>query len=126
MKIYIVESGEYSDRIIEGVFSTREKAEEYIKYHRYDSWYGDTFRITEYDLDSWNKDDYIYEHVCNIDDNGELDFDGFRTIEHKLSEDINMNSRIFCGRFRCFSRNMLDIKEISDKYQKFRAEEIGL
>lgn len=124
MKIYIVESGEYSDRCIEGVFSTKEKAEEYIKYHN--SWYGE-YTIDEWGIDAWNKDDYIYEHVCDIDDNGELDFDGFvGTIEHKLSEDINTNSRILYDRFHCFSRNMLDIKEISDKYQKFRAEEMGL
>lgn len=31
MKVYIVEFGEYSDRYVAGVFSTEEKAEQYIK-----------------------------------------------------------------------------------------------
>lgn len=30
MQVYIVEKGEYSDRGIIGVFSTKEKAQEYI------------------------------------------------------------------------------------------------
>lgn len=128
MKIYIVESGEYSDRAIDAIFSTKETAEEYIKCHRYDfyTWYSDTFRITEYDLDSWNKEDYIYEHIADIDENGELDEEYIQTIEHQFSADINTNSHIWGGKFYCFSRNILDIKELNDKYQKFRAEEMGL
>lgn len=44
-KIYIVTSGEYSDYHICAVFSTREKAEEYVQIH------GTDYGIEEYDLD---------------------------------------------------------------------------
>jgi hypothetical protein len=44
-KVYIVTHGDYSDYSICAVFSTRDKAEEYIQQH------GNTFRIEEYSLD---------------------------------------------------------------------------
>lgn len=44
-KIYIVTSGEYSEYHIDAVFSTKEKAEEYIQQH------GNGFDIEEYELD---------------------------------------------------------------------------
>lgn len=44
-KIYIVTEGEYSDYHICAVFSTREKAEEYVQSH------GTDYGIEEYDLD---------------------------------------------------------------------------
>ena len=46
MKVYIVTSGDYDDYQINEVFSTKEKAEEYIEYS------GDDCRIEEYDLDN--------------------------------------------------------------------------
>lgn len=45
MKVYIVTSGEYDDYCIERVFSTREKAKEYIEC------FGGDCYIEEYDLD---------------------------------------------------------------------------
>ncbi len=44
-KIYIVTSGEYSDYHIEAVFSTKEKANDYIQQN------GTDYNIEEYDLD---------------------------------------------------------------------------
>lgn len=44
-KVYIITYGDYSDYSICAVFSTRDKAEEYIQQH------GNTFRIEEYLLD---------------------------------------------------------------------------
>ena len=46
MKVYIVTSGDYDDYRIAEVFSTKEKAEEYIEY------FGDDYRIEEYNLDN--------------------------------------------------------------------------
>lgn len=45
MKVYIVTSGDYDEYQIDEVFSTKEKAEEYIEY------FGDDYRIEEYNLD---------------------------------------------------------------------------
>lgn len=44
-KIYIVTSGEYSDYGIDAVFTTKEKAVDYVEQH------GTDYRIEEYDLD---------------------------------------------------------------------------
>lgn len=44
-KIYIVTSGDYSDYRIDEVFSTKEKAEEYVQQH------GTDYRIEDYDID---------------------------------------------------------------------------
>lgn len=44
-KVYIITSGEYSDYTIKAVFSTREKAEEYVDTH------GSDYRIEEYSVD---------------------------------------------------------------------------
>ena len=44
-KIYIVTSGDYSDYCIEAVFSTKEKAEEYVQQH------GMNYRVEDYDID---------------------------------------------------------------------------
>lgn len=44
-KIYIVTSGDYSDYTIDEVFSTKEKAEEYVQQH------GTNYRIEDYDID---------------------------------------------------------------------------
>lgn len=46
MKVYIVTQGDYSDYHIEQVFSTREKAQEYIDHIGYDN-----FEIEEYNVD---------------------------------------------------------------------------
>ena len=46
MKVYIVTSGDYDDYSIDEVFSTKEKAEEYIEY------FGDGYHIEEYDMDN--------------------------------------------------------------------------
>ena len=44
-KIYIITSGEYSDYCINAVFSTKEKAEEYVQQH------GTNYRVEDYDID---------------------------------------------------------------------------
>ena len=46
MKVYIVTSGDYDDYQIDEVFSTKGKAEEYIEY------FGDDYRIEEYNMDN--------------------------------------------------------------------------
>jgi hypothetical protein len=53
-KVYIITYGDYSDYSICAVFSTRDKAEEYIQQH------GNTFRIEEYSLDEDVKQSEIW------------------------------------------------------------------
>lgn len=45
MKVYIVTYGEYSEYSIDAVFSTREKADEYVQFH------GSEYRVEEFDTD---------------------------------------------------------------------------
>lgn len=68
-KIYIVTSGEYSDYHIEAVFSTREKAEEYIQQH------GTQYRIEPHGVDEVivDKKNKIWEVSMRFD-NFELDY----------------------------------------------------
>ena len=68
-KIYIVTSGDYSDYGIEAVFSTKEKAEEYVQQH------GTNYRIEDYDIDEEvvKKEIKIWEVI--------MCFDNFEVIE---------------------------------------------
>lgn len=68
-KIYIVVGGEYSDYHIEAVFSTREKAEEYIQQH------GTYYRIEVLGVDEVivDKKNKIWEVSMRFD-NFELDY----------------------------------------------------
>lgn len=64
-KIYIVTSGCYSDYRIEQVFSTKEKANEFIQQH------GTDYGIEEYvvDEEKVKKEEKIWNVEINIDDN---------------------------------------------------------
>ena len=81
MKIYAVTSGSYSDYGIDAMFSTREKAQEYIDAAKFDE-YNEINGITEYDIDSasieppksMNVSGYFDEdelYVINFDDSKE-------------------------------------------------------
>ena len=63
--IYIVTSGCYSDYRIERVFSTKEKANEFIQQH------GTDYRIEEYvvDEEKVKKEEKIWDVEIDIDDN---------------------------------------------------------
>ena len=60
--VYIVTSGEYSDYSIHAVFSTREKAEEYIEHEEY---FSDSYKIEEYVMDGEQPD--MSEKLYEID-----------------------------------------------------------
>lgn len=64
-KIYIVTSGEYSDYRIDAVFTTKEKANEFIQQQ------GSGFRIEEFVIDEEKvkKEEKIWDVEINIDDN---------------------------------------------------------
>ena len=81
-KVYVVTSGSYSDYRIECVFSTREKAEEYLQYH------DDEYRIEEYALDEeFEKKGSIWEITIDLS-NDDIDV---RKVFHPLGEEYIKN-----------------------------------
>jgi hypothetical protein len=58
VKVYIVQAGDYSDRHIRGIFSTREKAEQYRKY------YGGVYssEIDDVVIEEWDVDKNVVEN----------------------------------------------------------------
>lgn len=91
-KVYIITYGDYSDYTICAVFSTRDKAEEYIQQH------GDTYRIEEYSVDEeikqseiWSVEIGLYSHKIRrcewCDDNWSRErVDQFRVFEPSFSD----------------------------------------
>lgn len=91
-KVYIITYGDYSDYTICAVFSTRDKAEEYIQQH------GDTYRIEEYSVDEeieqseiWSVEIGLYSHKIKrcewCDDNWSRErVDKFRVFEPLFSD----------------------------------------
>ena len=69
-KIYIVTSGEYSDYTIERVFSTKEKANEYVQQH------GSDYKVEVYVIDEEEKvkkEEKIWKVEINIDNNSVIE-----------------------------------------------------
>ncbi len=87
MKVYMVTSGEYSDYGVCGIFSTKEKAEKYIKFMLRDSehrW-NEFNDIEEIELDS-------YEELINSNDNI---YHGYMNEEGNQIRDITINNDMF-------------------------------
>ena len=64
--IYLVTSGEYSDYSIDGVFSTKNKAERYIKTAQASRLYHDDYRIEKWVLDRALREKSYKEWHCSI------------------------------------------------------------
>lgn len=80
-KIYIVTSGEYSDYHIEAVFTTKEKAVEYVEQH------GTYYDIEEYDLDKEvEKKTQLWSIVFCIEDGK---FDEANPISYNKNKDVD-------------------------------------
>lgn len=126
MKVYIVTSGDYDDYNIDEVFSTKEKAEEYIEY------FGDDYRIEEYNLDN------PVEHKENI---WKVDFklDGYELNKCVVNNYDKVDSVWLCwsGKFICFNimsncktkaieiaKERLD-NVIKNKYSKYKKLFVG-
>ena len=71
--VYAVESGYYSDYGIEGLFSTKEKAQHYIDVRKREDEYWDEERIVEYELDELATARWVsYWHCGIFIDTGEI------------------------------------------------------
>lgn len=77
MKVYVVMAGEYSERHIEGIFDSEEKANKYVKAFNLISMYNNA-RIKAYELNSRNEDESLYDWVrCTYDvDNNTVTTEG--------------------------------------------------
>ena len=126
MKVYVVTSGDYHDYNIDEVFSTKEKAEEYIEY------FGDDYRIEEYNLDN------PVEHKENI---WKVDFklDGYELNKCVVNNYDKVDSvwLYWGGKFICFNimsncktkaieiaKERLD-NVIKNKYSKYKKLFVG-
>lgn len=56
MQVFVVTSGCYSDYGIEGIFSTNEKAQEYIDMQEFVQHYNNDYRIAVWDIDKISND----------------------------------------------------------------------
>ena len=80
-KIYIVTSGEYSDYHIEAVFTTKEKAVEYVEQH------GTYYDIEEYDIDKEvEKKTQLWSIVFCIEDGK---FDEANPISYNKNKEVD-------------------------------------
>lgn len=122
-KVYIVTSGEYSDYGIDACFSTKEKAQEFLKNRKK---IGDSFwsaRIEEYELD--NNSDIV--DVINIYFNFTSPLSKNKHIE-KIEETVNKSIRSQVYRysdkieFYGYDLNTLRVREIANPNKSIEEE----
>lgn len=93
MKVFIVTSGSYSDYRIEAVFSTKEKAQEYIQNACVD----DVNDIEEYEMDEQTERKNAVYH-CSVDiKTSEIEVEGRYDDEYKMRKKDEMVFRRLCG-----------------------------
>ena len=59
MKVYVVEEGEYSGRYVVGVFSTKEKANEYVEMLEFTDDYDESYTIHEWEVDEVHNNECV-------------------------------------------------------------------
>lgn len=134
MIVYLVESGEYSDRRIDGVFSTYKKAERYIAHCKHnDTWYNDKwetqYRIMDYEIDDnfiVNDVEIWYRYETYVID-GDIFVDEIIPV---YKSDVEKDKIEDYGKhidFITYHKDKdLSIKSIKDRYMKAKAEEMLL
>lgn len=105
-KIYIVTSGEYSDYMIEAVFSTKEKAYEYVDQR------GSDFRIEEFPIDSYVPD--TSKKKWNI----YLDYNTGELVRCNLSDGVLFNRDYFYYAKPIFSSGFLNFNIEAESVSK--------
>lgn len=122
MKVWAVFSGHYSDRGLDAIFSTEEKAKAYIKMMQYDRWHDINDRPQEYELDVYEPIEYVYFSVdedteqvytsktwCQIEDDVSVSENGDIIIKVKYNE----------------SEEVME-KAARDKYYMWKAHQEGI
>lgn len=134
MTVYLVESGEYSDRRIDGVFSTYEKAERYIAHREHnDKWCDDEletqYRIMDYEIDDNFIDNDVeiwYRYETYVVD-GDIFVDEIIPVyKSDVEKDKIENYGKYIGFITYHKDKDLSTKSIKDRYMKAKAEEMLL
>lgn len=135
MKVYLVESGEYSDRQIDGVFSTYEKAEKYIAHCKHHDTWETTYCIMEYDIDDNFIDNDVeiwYKYEVNMTKGRNHCIDDIIPVYKSDVEKDKINKYNSYGtskyiEFITYHKDKdLSMKSIEDRYMKAKAEEMLL
>jgi hypothetical protein len=119
MKVYAVFSGEYSDRGLDIIFSTKEKAENYIVFRQNtDNWQDVDSTPTEYELD----EKYVIPKTVlfQYDDSAGLSISYYDNHEDGFEEDI------FYMNVKYNINKDIMIKSANDKLAKLKARELGI
>lgn len=92
MNTYLVTHGDYSDYTVDGVFSTKEKAEEYVATYEHPRAfnYGPKFRIEEHSLDPTLTKELTLD-VCYTVNGNQSPREEVITILQELREDDELN-----------------------------------
>lgn len=59
MQVYVVTSGEYSDYRVDAIFSTKEKAQEYINFREFTDTWKESYGIDVWELDKFNMNESV-------------------------------------------------------------------
>ena len=127
MEVYVVERGEYSDREILGVFSTRENAVAFIEFDIKRKQYDDAYAICEITVDETkvtSQNDLFLVHLKNgIWSARQSNGMGWKMLG-RMRRDFFSDAN-YTGMF--FAKNKDHaIKMAQDAFAKQKAEEIGL
>lgn len=108
MILYTVWSGEYSDRGMNGIFSTREFAEAYVEEHnRKDSGEWDKADVIEYELDE-KAGNIVRDHWrCCLSFEGHLISQDTGKGLASLHEQGHGNEGTWCGSFRFYGHSLV-------------------
>lgn len=100
MQVFVITSGEYSDYGINAIFSTKEKAQEYVDKMEFCSSYEEYYNIHEWNVDEVSKeiptnDLCLYNgEVVKLDDlNGGNDFDYSAYIAYCIFNNLQENTK---------------------------------
>lgn len=132
MKIYVVECGEYSDMVIVGAFTSREKAVAYIESEikecmRHEYMYQDAYAIYEMEVDkpmvTFDNDMFDVFLMNGVWYASKTNYIGSEEIERMRKGSFSLGdvSGIFFAKDKDHA-----IKMAQDAYARMKAKEIGL
>ena len=133
MKVYLVESGEYSDRQIDVVCSTYEKAERYIAHCKHNDIWNTTYNIMDYEIDGDFADNDMeiwYKYEVDVSKGHNYYINDIIPVYKSDVEKDKINTYTYGIRYIEFityhKDKDLSMKSIEDRYMKAKAEDMLL